>query len=74
MFIIGQDVEIWVEHCPSRVLTSCTVVIAILTVFIIRIGAGSWSLIQKVVLAQKGERWRRFLVHVEVLGRPRLNP
>ena len=44
MYIIGQDTGIWVEHCPSRVLTSCTALIAILTVFVIRIGAGSWSL------------------------------
>ena len=44
MFIISQDPEVWVEQSPSRFLTSCTVLIAKLAVFVIRIGAGSWSL------------------------------
>ena len=44
MFIVHQDAEIWVKHGPSKVLTSCTVLVAILTFFVIRIGAGSLSL------------------------------
>ena len=31
--IIGQNIEIWVEHCRSRVLTSCTILVAVLTIF-----------------------------------------
>ena len=38
------ETEIWAVHCPARALTSCIVLIAVLTVFVIRIGAGSWSL------------------------------
>ena len=42
MLIICQDVKIWVEYCPSRVLTSCTVFAAVLTVFITRIFREYW--------------------------------
>ena len=44
MLIISQNAEIWVEHCPYGVLTSCTIFITVLTVFIRRVVKGSWSL------------------------------
>ena len=45
MFIICQDVEILVKHWSfqSRVLISCTVLIAILTVFVIQ--SWRWQLV-----------------------------
>ena len=33
--------KVWVEHCPSRVMTSCTILVAVLTVFITRNCYGS---------------------------------
>ena len=69
MFIISQEKKIWVKHCPSRVLTSCTILIATLAVSVIRIGTGklvvlNWLLVldSKVGLVQK-VKWKRFLVH-----------
>ena len=43
MIIISQNTEIWVEHCPSGILTSCTILVAVLTVFILRVVTSSWS-------------------------------
>ena len=44
MFIIGYNAEIWIEQYTFGVLTLCTVLVAILTVFITRVVQGSWFL------------------------------
>ena len=92
VLIIGQNIEVWVEHCPSGVMTSCTLycwarfsisilVVFVLSVFILRVGigrwslsAGSWSLLEVVALEQLVESLKKFQAHFEVLHRLRLNP
>ena len=42
VLFIYQNVKIWIEYCPSRILTSITVFVAVFTVFIIRITRKYW--------------------------------
>ena len=44
VLIIGENIEVWVEHCPSGVLTLCTILVTVLIVFTLRVGTGSRSL------------------------------
>ena len=68
MLIIGEKVEIWIEHCSSRVLNLCTMLVAVITVFITRNCTGSlsvrsacWSLMKVGVDAARctSELWER---------------
>ena len=85
MLIISQNTEIWVEHCPSGILTSCTILVAVLTVLILRVVTGSWSfrtgcwsllfvLDEGVALVPWVESLKKFQVRFEVLLHPHLNP
>ena len=50
MLIIGQNIEVWVEHCPSGVITSCilycwarfsiSILVVVSVLFILRVGTG----------------------------------
>ena len=54
VLVIGQNIEVWVEHCPSRVMTPCTlhcwsrksfsVLVIFVGGFILRAGTGRCSL------------------------------
>ena len=54
VFVIGQNMKVWAEHCPSRVMTPCTlhcwarlsfsVLVIVVTGFILRTGNGRCSL------------------------------
>ena len=39
-----MNVEIWIAYCSSRVLILCTILVAVLTVYITRNCTGNWSL------------------------------
>ena len=58
MLIIGDNVKVWVEHCSSRVMTSCTlccwasfsfsVIVIVVSGFILRAGTDRCSFVELV--------------------------